>query len=136
MSSMRKLCFGGHPRDVVCVSCWNSGVQPKRRGQAGSRLALISIALYLLFSATARAEDSKPKSEAPPSKKAEKKTRKQLSGAELYAMHCNRCHPERYATERTAEQWKTILLHMRTRANLPAQQAKEILKFLQEDSGK
>ena len=51
-------------------------------------------------------------------------------------MHCNRCHPERYAPERTADQWKTILVHMRTRANLPAQHAREILKFLQEDSGK
>ena len=59
-----------------------------------------------------------------------------MSGAELYALHCNRCHPERYAAERTAEQWKTILLHMRTRANIPAEQARSILQFLQEDSGK
>jgi hypothetical protein len=54
----------------------------------------------------------------------------------LYAINCNRCHPERYAPERTEEQWKTILLHMRTRANLPAAQARAILKYLQEDSGK
>src|SRR5215471_2683090 len=77
-----------------------------------------------------------PKQSAPPPKKAEKKPRKKLSGAELYALHCNRCHPERYAPERTAEQWKTILLHMRTRANLPAEQARAIMQFLQEDSGK
>ena len=79
------------------------------------------------------AADAKPGKDA----KAEKKEPKPaLSGAELYAMHCNRCHPERYATERTAAQWKTIMLHMRVRANLPAQQAKAILKFLQEDAGK
>ncbi len=60
---------------------------------------------------------------------------KKLTGAELYAMHCNRCHPERYATEFTAAQWKTIVTHMRVRANLPASQAKLILKYLQEDSG-
>ena len=59
----------------------------------------------------------------------------QLTGAELYSMHCNRCHPERYPTERTAAQWKTIMLHMRVRANLPASQAKIILKYLQEDAG-
>ena len=70
--------------------------------------------------------------EAKPEKKTDKK---KLTGAELYAMHCNRCHPERYATEWTAAQWKTIMTHMRVRANLPAAQAKEILKFLQEDSG-
>src|SRR4029077_17535749 len=62
--------------------------------------------------------------------------KKQLTGAELYSMHCNRCHPERYPTERTAAQWKTILLHMRVRANLPAEQARTILKYLQENSGR
>jgi hypothetical protein len=61
---------------------------------------------------------------------------KKLTGAELYSMHCNRCHPERYPTERTAAQWKTILLHMRVRANLPAEQARTILKYLQENSGR
>jgi len=61
---------------------------------------------------------------------------KKLSGQELYALNCNRCHSERYATERTPGQWKTILLHMRTRAQIPAVQAKEILKYLQEDAGK
>ncbi len=86
-------------------------------------------AVYALCIASLSAADSKPEAE----KKSEKKT---LSGADLYAMHCNRCHPERYATERTAAQWKTIMLHMRVRANLPAVQAKAILKYLQEDSGK
>ncbi len=79
-----------------------------------------------------------PSTNQPPARPApaQKKPRKALSGAELYAIHCNRCHPERYAPERTPVQWQTILLHMRTRANLPAEQAKTILKYLQEDSGK
>jgi len=83
--------------------------------------------------------DSKPSESKPAKPKSEKKEQakpKQLTGAELYAIHCNRCHPERYAPERTATQWKTILTHMRVRANLPAEQARTILKFLQEDSGK
>ncbi|HZV34461.1 MAG TPA: hypothetical protein VFB72_07765 [Verrucomicrobiae bacterium] len=62
--------------------------------------------------------------------------KKQLTGAELYSMHCNRCHPERYPTERTAAQWKTIMLHMRVRANIPAEQARTILKYLQDNSGR
>jgi hypothetical protein len=60
---------------------------------------------------------------------------KKLTGAELYEIHCNRCHSERYPTEFTSAQWKTIMTHMRVRANLPAAQAREILKFLQDDSG-
>jgi hypothetical protein len=72
---------------------------------------------------------------AKPEVKAEKKVTKKLTGAELYAINCNRCHAERYATEFTAAQWKTIMTHMRVRANLPAAQAKLILKYLQEDAG-
>jgi hypothetical protein len=60
----------------------------------------------------------------------------QLTGAELYSMHCNRCHPERYPTERTGAQWKTIMLHMQVRANIPVSQSKLILQYLQENSGR
>jgi hypothetical protein len=61
---------------------------------------------------------------------------RKLSGAELYSMNCNRCHQERYPTERTAAQWRTVLLHMRVRANLPDQQARIILQYLQDNSGR
>ncbi len=60
----------------------------------------------------------------------------EITGAELYSIHCNRCHQERYPTERTAAQWKTIMLHMQVRANLPASQSRLILKYLQENSGR
>ena len=62
--------------------------------------------------------------------------KKQVTGAELYSMHCNRCHPERYPTERTAAQWKTIMLHMQVRANIPVAQSKLILQYLQDNSGR
>ena len=76
------------------------------------------------------------KSQADATKTKPKAAPRKLSGAELYSMHCNRCHPERYPTERTAAQWKTILLHMRVRANLPAEQSRTILKYLQDNSGR
>jgi hypothetical protein len=60
---------------------------------------------------------------------------KQLTGAELYSMHCARCHPERYPNERTSAQWKTIGMHMRVRANLPAEHFRKVLKYLQDNSG-
>jgi cytochrome c5 len=62
--------------------------------------------------------------------------KKQLTGAELYSIHCNRCHPERYPTERTAAQWKTVMLHMQVRASIPGKQARLILQYLQENSGR
>lgn len=105
-------------------------------------LAVIWAALAPLALSTAAqegAKTSKPaeqKSEADTSKPKPKPAPRKLSGAELYSMHCNRCHPERYPTERTAAQWKTILLHMRVRANLPAEQSRTILKYLQDNSGR
>ena len=63
-----------------------------------------------------------------------KPSKKKLTGEQLYAINCNRCHAERYATERTDAQWKTVMMHMRTRAQIPAADAKAILKYLQENN--
>ena len=74
------------------------------------------------------------KAKAP--KTEEPAVKKRLTGAELYSINCERCHQERYPTERTGAQWKTIMLHMQVRANIPVKQAKLILQFLQENSGR
>jgi len=66
----------------------------------------------------------------------EKKTpQKKLTGAELYAINCNRCHAERYPAEWNSAEWKTLITHMRVRASIPAAQAGDILKYLQEEGG-
>ena len=101
-----------------------STLKNTRRVVLAGALALVAVCLSAV---PAHAEPDK-KTDAKP-------VPKKLTGAELYAINCNRCHPERYATEFTAAQWKTIMLHMRVRANLPAAQAKTILKYLQEDAG-
>jgi hypothetical protein len=105
------------------------------RWRSGLSLAVLVTAISAASLAFAAAADT-AKDASPPTNTGKAAEKKQLTGADLYAMNCNRCHPERYATERTAAQWKTIMLHMRVRASLPADQAKAILKYLQEDSGK
>jgi mono/diheme cytochrome c family protein len=104
----------------------NSMVMKKQKMVSWGRWVLVGACLIGLGLSLANAQ--------PPEKK-KTDTKKKLTGAELYAINCNRCHPERYATEFTSAQWKTIVMHMRVRANLPAAQAKVILKYLQEDSG-
>jgi mono/diheme cytochrome c family protein len=87
-------------------------------------IAALVIAVAISASAiVALAKDADPK----PAKK-------KLTGEQLYAINCNRCHAERYATERTDAQWKTVMMHMRTRAQIPAADAKAILKYLQENN--
>ena len=100
---------------------------PTRRWQTAATLAAIMAVIYAVSLSCAAGADAAVE---------KKKTRKKLTGSELYAVHCSRCHPERYATERTEGEWKTLAMHMRVRANLPAGQVKTILKYLQEDSGK
>jgi mono/diheme cytochrome c family protein len=93
-----------------------------------TRLALAAVVgcgLAVTLLAAEPAADTKKTAPAP----------KKLTGAELYAINCNRCHQERYPTEFTSAQWQTLITHMRVRANLPAKQAKEILKYLKEEAG-
>ncbi len=108
----------------------------KLRLRAGVGVAAMAVLLYGLSGTAVIGADPKPAdSKSSETKPAAKPTAKKLTGAELYAVNCNRCHPERYPTEFNSAQWKTLMTHMRVRANLPAAQAKLILKYLQEDSG-
>jgi len=114
----------------------------------GAGILTIATVIYLASVGAAAAGDTNapvtaasiPKAKdtptaAKPDKKAESRPKRELTGAELYAIHCNRCHAERYPAEFTDGQWKTLMLHMRVRANLPAKQAKLILDYLQDESG-
>lgn len=105
-----------------------------KTGHQAWRSAILTgliLALGLGTTTLLLADDAKPASSPPAKPKKQPKT-----GAELYAIHCNRCHSERYPTEWTEREWPTIMLQMRVRANLPASQSKEILKYLKEESGK
>jgi mono/diheme cytochrome c family protein len=58
--------------------------------------------------------------------------RRQLfrDGARLWPVYCAQCHNARPGSEFAPYQWDTILMHMRTQANLPARDARAILEYL------
>lgn len=99
---------------------------------ASSGLVAMAIGACAMFSSLVYAGGGSKSSDATATTGGESPA---LTGQELYAIHCNRCHSERYPTEWTAAHWRTIMTHMRVRANLPAEQAKEILKYLEQDAG-
>jgi len=51
--------------------------------------------------------------------------------SQLWAENCNRCHNYRPAGTYSDYQWTVVMQHMRVRANLTAQEQKQILEFLQ-----
>ncbi len=56
------------------------------------------------------------------------------SGVELWAENCQRCHNTPSATSFSAEQWKTIGMHMQTRALLTNNERDKVVAFLQAGS--
>lgn len=110
----------------------------KKQLCAGLAFAVIASTIYTWSGSLAFGDESAATNTPPAAVKKdtpEKKPVKKLTGAELYAVNCNRCHPERYPTEFNSAHWKTLMMHMRVRANLPAKQAKEIIRYLQDESG-
>ncbi len=53
-------------------------------------------------------------------------------GARIWRVTCARCHNMRAPTEFAAEQWPTIVSHMRTRQDLTKSEAEAVTIFLQE----
>lgn len=99
----------------------------KYRGTLVACLALAVLLVSFTVPRIARAGDGKSV--------AEQTAVQGITGAQLYAVNCNRCHEERFPKEFTAVEWKTLMLHMRVRANLTADESKKILKYLQSQSG-
>lgn len=114
---------------------------PPPSAPVSSRFALVGgltaiiIAIFVVLPGLLLASDANTNAPAATVKAPEKKPVRQLSGAELYAIHCNRCHQERYPEEFNQDRWKSLIFHMRVRANLPAEQARIVLKYLQDQSG-
>ena len=50
-------------------------------------------------------------------------------GAGVWAVNCTRCHSARSPLERNASDWKTIVNHMRVRANLTKSEATSVIAY-------
>ena len=70
----------------------------------------------------------KAKPTATADKKAPTEGPKRLSADQAYKANCTRCHSELPKLE--ARAMKTVLMHMRVRANLPKDDARAILDYL------
>ena len=113
-----------------------SSFKPGLRAGVGLVVAAVicAVSIAVVTGADTKPGDAKADAKAKAAQPAKKVEKKKITGAELYTIHCNRCHAERYPTERTDAQWKTIMMHMQTRAQLPGKDAKAILKYLQENN--
>ncbi len=82
-------------------------------------LIVAAIAASGLLQPLARAADQKPDSAA------------FARGAKAWANNCSRCHNMRDPKDLTDVQWRPVVAHMRVRAGLTGQEARDILLFLQ-----
>jgi hypothetical protein len=144
ISMLGICCTGGNKRSVAPAKATTHFSWSKRRFLAATGIVVIVAAACTLCSPFVYADgESKTKKETKGKATQETQSKveqqksdpQELTGQQLYAINCNRCHAERYPTEWTAAHWRTVLMHMRVRANLPAEQAKEILKYLEQDAG-
>lgn len=55
-------------------------------------------------------------------------------GAQLWAENCVRCHNIRSPGNYSPAQWEVVMMHMRVRANLTADEHKKVLEFLKAGS--
>jgi mono/diheme cytochrome c family protein len=51
-------------------------------------------------------------------------------GAKLWPIYCAQCHNARPGSEFSPAQWNIIMMHMRTQANLPANDARALTEYL------
>lgn len=54
-----------------------------------------------------------------------------IEGAKLWSDNCMRCHNARSSMERNDQDWKTIVTHMRVRANLTKSESEAIVAYIQ-----
>ena len=88
----------------------------------GAKALVLSVpilALALLMGATTHLNSDNSKSS------------KEMSGVEIWANNCMRCHSLRDASTQTKAEWRVITQHMRLRGNLTGEESRKVLAFLE-----
>lgn len=65
-----------------------------------------------------------------PTAEEQKKAGLFLKGAKLWPNYCGNCHNPRGPSDRSPVDWDLIMMHMRARANMPADAAEAVLEYL------
>jgi len=89
------------------------------------RFGLVAIAVLIAAPITGTAQEKE---------KAPATTGDYTRGVQRWAENCARCHNMRDTKEFRDDQWKVIVTHMRVRAGLTGQDARDILEFLQKSN--
>lgn len=92
-------------------------------------VSILSVGLGLALAFVSMANAAEPASAKP-----EADPMAFARGARAWADNCGRCHNIRDARELRDDQWAVSVAHMRIRAGLTGQDARDILKFLQESN--
>jgi cytochrome c5 len=99
-----------------------------------SRLILVAAALLMAIATFApRVQAQAESNQAAVEAKAKAEHAKLfLRGAKLWPVYCNTCHNARPGSDFSPNEWQMIMMHMRTQANLPPEDAKAILTYLEQ----
>ncbi len=65
-----------------------------------------------------------------PTAEQQKKAQLFLKGAKLWPNYCGNCHEARGPADRSPADWDLIIMHMRARANIPAEASEAIVEYL------
>jgi len=87
---------------------------------AGSSLPVFALILALLVPFSASAADAKKGDVA--------------RGIKAWSENCQRCHNPRDPREYSDDLWKPVITHMRIRAGLTGQQARDILEYFRQSN--
>ena len=93
--------------------------------------SMLIVATGLTVTSCSTPASGTAKTSAPPEKKLSATGMPVATGgAQLWAQNCGHCHNIRSPNSYSDAQWEVAVLHMRVRANLTAEEHKQILAFL------
>jgi len=92
---------------------------------ARASLPVFALILALLVPFSVRADDSKA---------ADAKKGDVARGVKAWSENCMRCHNARDPREYSDNLWKPVITHMRIRAGLTGQQARDILEYFRQSN--